>query len=102
MIFNFYEPVAHAFEGLAVGDIKDDKDSIGLVVKESRNRPETFLTRSVPNLQLDVLLASHDHSKIAEFDANRNVVLGLENLMDQPRQDARLPNTCVADNDDFE
>ena len=53
-------------------------------------------TDRVPNLELDGLVVDGDHAG-AELDADGEVVHGLEPLVGELQQQARLPHACRAE-----
>jgi hypothetical protein len=53
VLFDFIQPkVFHILKGLAIREIKDNDDSLCVLVVCTRNGPESFLTCCVPNLHL--------------------------------------------------
>lgn len=56
------------------------------------NRAEFFLASSVPDLKLDLVRIDHDRAA-AEFDSNGQIVLGLEAVVCESQQEARLADS---------
>lgn len=56
------------------------------------NRAEFFLASSVPDLKLDLVRIDHDRAA-AEFDSNGQIVLGLEAVICESQQEARLADS---------
>jgi hypothetical protein len=50
---NFMQPLLHIVEGLIVGDVVNNDDTVGTTVIGRRDGTETFLSSGVPNLKLD-------------------------------------------------
>ena len=69
----------------SLNDTKEDREKKG---REERSR-----TDRVPNLEFDGLVVDGDHAG-AEFDADGEVVHGLEALVRELQQQARLPHAC--------
>ena len=103
VVADLSEPlILNIFKARAVGDIEYEEDSITTLVKVSGDRSETFLSGRIPDLKFDVGLFSHDHTKVAELDANGHSVLLFESLSGQSFQNACFSNTSVTQDDDLE
>jgi len=102
MVLNLNEPLLDTFKGLPIRNVKANKNRVRVLIKQPSDRSEAFLSCGVPYLKFHVSLATHDHSEVAEFDADRHVVLLFEDLVNEASQDATLAHTCVADDDHFE
>jgi hypothetical protein len=73
----------------------------GAAVVRPRDRPERFLPRRVPDLQLDGLPIDLDGPR-PELDADRQVMHGLEALVGELQQQAGLADAGVANDDVLE
>ena len=62
---------------------------------------EPFLTRRIPNLQLDLLPVQFDGSDF-EVDADGGNEGGVEGVLGEPEQDAGLSHPWIADQQQFE
>ena len=102
VIFYLYEPLSHAFKRFTVCYIEANNDCVTLLVKESRDWPETFLSSRVPDLQLNMRFAPHNHTEVSEFNANSHVVLCLEHLVNKPRKNTTFAYACIPDDNNFE
>lgn len=56
---------------------------------------------NIPNLKLDIFLINHDHAS-TELDTNRKIVNGLEALVSELQQQARLADTGITNDDILE
>lgn len=101
MLPGILQPARQMVECLSPGDIINEQRPCRASVVRPRDRPERFLARRVPDLQLDGLVVDRDHAS-PEFDANSQIMDGLKPLVRELQQQARLPNTCVSDDDVLE
>ena len=72
-----------------------------LLVEDFGDGAELFLACRVPDLQLEVALLDFEEAG-PEIDPHRNIMLGIKLVLRQAGQDARLPDTRVAENDELE
>ena len=76
MVSNFPQPlVLDVFKARPLSDVKHQENAVAPLIEIACDRAEALLTRSVPNLQLDVSLLLDNHSKVAELDSNRHTML---------------------------
>ncbi len=92
MLLDLLKPVLHIVKGLLPGNVVTQEDAVGTSVKDSGNRTERLLARSVPYLQLHDLSIKLDHEG-TEFDANRHLVLQLELVVHHSGKQTRLSNS---------
>lgn len=69
-----------------IGDVEDEKDTLTAPVVRAGDGPETFLSGSVPDLELDVL-SVNEHSLEAEVDSDGRQVVFRELFLDKTYQD---------------
>ena len=74
---------------------------MGATVKNSRHRLEAFLAGRVPDLNFNHLIV-YLQVKRAKLNANRHLVLLLEFIIHHSLHEARLSNSCVANDYQFE
>ena len=103
MVTNLAQPlILNIFETGALSDIKDEEDTITALVKIPRDRTERLLACSIPDLKLDVCLFTHDHSKVSEFNTNRDSMLLFECLACQSFKNASFSDSSVAQDHNLE
>jgi hypothetical protein len=68
-LVDFLHPLAHIFEGFTLGDVVDDDDAVGTSVVTRSQRPKSFLSSRVPDLQFNVLIIHLDRLYL-EVDTN--------------------------------
>ena len=112
MFFDLRQPAIYRKKTLPVCHIKNNDDAVCSLVVSVRNRPISFLSCCIPDLQLALSLVDLQRSE-AEIDANRADVILLEAIILLPvnhvratycksNQKARLSNMRVTHKDHFE
>ena len=103
VVSNFPQPlVLDIFKACTIGYIKDEEYSITTLVKVSGDRSETFLTCSVPYLELYVRLFSYYHAEISKLNSNSHSMLFFKSLLRQTFQYAGFTNSSIAQDHNLE
>jgi len=95
------QPLRQVLEGVPSSDVVHQQRPGGPAVVGPRDGPKRLLTRRVPDLELDLLGVDGDHAG-PELHSNGEVVHGLEALVGELQQKARLAHACITYNDIFE
>ena len=80
-------------KGVSSSNVVDQQSSRRAAVVTTGDASEGFLSRRVPDLQLDQFVVQVHHAG-AEFDANGQVMDGLEALVGELKQQTRLSDAC--------
>ena len=70
VLVDLSQPVLNVLEGLSVGDIVDEDDSVSTFVVRGSDGLEAFLSGGVPNLKLDGASSRLEGSNL-EINSNR-------------------------------
>ena len=102
MVANLAQPlIPDVVKACATCDVKNEEDAVTTLVEVACDGAETFLARSVPNLELHVRLLLYNHSEVAKLHTNRHSMLLFERLMCEPTEDTCFADSSVAENHDF-
>lgn len=93
VLSNLIQPPRQVLEGVPPRNVIDQERTCGTAIVRASNRPKGFLSRRVPDLQLDLLVLQVDHAS-TKLDTNRQVVDRLKSLVCELQQQTRLSDTC--------
>ena len=71
-------------------------------VEYTSDAAEALLASGVPDLKLHDVLVIDAHNVVAELDADGDVMLVVKCIFDQSRENARLADPCVPNDDHLE
>lgn len=101
VLFDVGVPCAHVLKRLLVGHVKDKQDAHRTSVVGCRDGAEPFLSRSVPDLQLDALPVQLDRADLKVNADGRNKG-GCPRIVAEAQQETRLAHARVADQEQFD
>ena len=81
VLFGFFEPATEVLKGIATGNVVDEESASSAAVVAASDAAKGFLSRRVPDLELDLGVVGDGNHAGAEFDANRQIVDWLEALV---------------------
>jgi hypothetical protein len=90
------EPVRDVLERVFFCNIEDQQDAHGVPVVRSGDGSEPFLSRSVEQLQLDLLAVKVDRSQL-EVDADGGRAAQVESVVGEAQKQAALAHGTVSD-----
>jgi hypothetical protein len=96
MLAGIFQPGGQMIERLASGNVVDQQGTGRSSIVGTCNRSERFLAGRIPNLQFDLFAIDRDHAG-TEFNADGQVVNGLETFVGELEQQARLADTWKID-----
>ena len=94
VVFEFLDPVLHVVEGLSVGDVVGDDGAVCAVVVSRREGFISFLSRGVPDLYFDLVLADLDGLG-EEVHSDGRLALYAELVADEAREQVGLAHGRV-------
>jgi len=95
------QPPREVVERVTAGDVVDEQRARGAAIEATGDGAERLLAGCVPDLKLDGVAVDRVEAG-AELDADGEVVQGLEALVGELQEQARLADACVADDDVLE
>jgi hypothetical protein len=98
---NLLKPLLHVVEGVHIGDIVDDADTVSPSVIRTGNGPETLLAGSIPNLEL-YCLAIELYRSDFKINADCGNVRFRVGIIRKPQEKAGLSDTRVSDKEELE
>jgi len=98
---NFVQPLLYIVEGFLVGDIVDDDNSVGAAVIRRCNGAESFLSSSIPDLELDCLSVQFDRSNLKVNTNGGNVGFGVS-VVRESKEQTRFTDAGVSNKEQLE
>lgn len=89
MLTGFLQPSRQMLKGVSPSNVVDQEGSRRAAVVTTGDTSEGFLSRGIPDLQLDELVVQVDHAG-TKFDPDCQVMDGLESLVGELQQQTRL------------
>mmetsp|Transcript_21254 Transcript_21254/g.46125 ORF Transcript_21254/g.46125 Transcript_21254/m.46125 type:complete len:116 (+) Transcript_21254:571-918(+) len=95
------EPLFDIVEGLIIGHVIDNNDTVGSSVVGRGDGAETFLSSGIPDLKLDCLTVQLNCTDFKINTNGRDVRLRVS-IISKPKEKTRFTNTRVSDKKKFE
>jgi len=101
VLLNVPDPVLDIVKGLLVGDVVHQHNAHGSSVVGRGDGPEPLLAGGVPDLELDLLTVQLNRPDF-EIYAYGGDEGGIEGILGEPEENARLPDSTVPDEQQLE